>query len=97
MRILKKAEQKNFIIRRDFYTEEKLFEMYKKGIIYSFDFDSKSLEKVFNNEYDIKEDDVFRVMTSDLHEVKVIYLTDYGFYANVAVMNNGEEIFISLD
>lgn len=37
MRILKKAEQKNFIVRRDFYTVYKLFEMYDIGYIHSYD------------------------------------------------------------
>lgn len=95
MRILKKAEQKNFIVRRDFYTEDKLFEMYKSGFIVSFDDYYK--ERVFNNIDDIRSDDIFRVFADNIHEIKVIYLTEYGFYTNVAVMNNGENIFISLD
>lgn len=95
MRILKKAEQKNFIVRRDFYTEDKLFEMYKSSFIVSFDDDYK--EKVFNNIDDIRSDDIFRVFADNIHEIKVIYLAEYGFYTNVAVMNNGENIFISLD
>lgn len=94
MRILKKAEQKNFIVRRDFYTEDKLFEMYESSFIVSFDDDYK--ERVFNNIDDIRSDDIFRVFADNIHEIKVIYLTEYGFYTNVAVMNNGENIFISL-
>lgn len=96
MRILKKAEQKNFVVRRDFYTVDKLFEMYDIGYIYSYDFDKyETIE--YNSSYDIGEHDVFRVSVDIINEVKVIYLDDCGFYANVAVLNDGNKVFISLD
>lgn len=95
MKILKKAEQKNFIVRRDFYTLDKLFEMYDIGYIYSFDDNFNIIE--YNSLYDIDENDVFRVSADIINEVKVIYLTDFGFYTNVAVLNDGNKVFISLD
>ena len=95
MKILKKAEQKNFVVKRDFYTVDDLFKMYKKGYIECFDDDY--LEKTFNNVYEINREDVFRVFVDDINEIKVVYVDEYGFYANVVVMNSGEKIFISLD
>lgn len=95
MRILKKAEQKNFIVRRDFYTLDKLFEMYEIGYIYSFDDKFDTVE--YNSLYDIGDDDVFRVSADIINELKVIYMTDFGFYTNVAVLNDGNKLFISLD
>lgn len=94
MRILKKAEQKNFIVRRDFYTLDKLFEMYEIGYIYSFDDKFDTVE--YNSLYDIGDDDVFIVSADIINEIKVIYMTDFGFYTNVAVLNDGNKLFISL-
>lgn len=94
MRILKKAEQKNFIVRRDFYTLDKLFEMYEIGYIYSFDDKFDTVE--YNSLYDIGDDDVFRVSADIINEIKVIYMTDFGFYTTIAVLNDGNKLFISL-
>lgn len=80
MKVLKKAEVRNFAVDDWYYTEKELNAMQEKGIIEKFDFD----------------DNPYRVFVSDLDEVKVVYNYEFNIYHNVAVRKDGTRISIVL-
>jgi len=83
MKISKKSNQRNFVVNLEHYTESKLNEMAKKGIII------KDTPPYFN------ESGCYRVSADDCSTVKVI-LNDYGHYTTVVVHNTGMQIVIEL-
>lgn len=93
MKILKKAEQKNVTINKDYYTSYEINVMLAKHEICYFD-------KGFNNCYDavsywdIKEE-TFRIFTDDLSEIKVA-LDEYNCYTTVAIGKNGKIYYVNI-
>lgn len=94
MNILKSAQQKNFVVDREMYTSDKLLDLVKRGVIFSFDekFEHKNFECV----WDINLNDEFRIYASDCNEIKVIYNKDYGFYQVIVITKAGEQIPITI-
>lgn len=85
MKVLKRAEQQNFVVDKSFYTEAELERL--------IDFEYITPEyKIFPT----TTNDGYRVFASDLKEVKVVYNKEFGFYENIAVTKNGKEIHITL-
>lgn len=91
MKILKKAEQKNVILNREYYTDREIFDMLVNSEIFYFDRESKT---VSYNECVFDDEDVFRIFTDKLSEIKVVL--DNGFYTNVAIGKNGKTYFVEL-
>lgn len=93
MKIRKNAEQKNFIVDKDFYTEYELLSMAQQKIIFCID-------EQFNIRYinDIREveDSCFRIFTDMCKEVKVIYNDSFGCYNTVVLTDNNQLIYICL-
>lgn len=83
MKPVKRAEQKNVAVARDYYTAEQYADLEK---IYGIaDISLLTNEKEKN----------LRVFLHRVKDLKVV-LDEYGNYANVAVMVTGERIFIEL-
>lgn len=82
MKILKKAEQKNFLVNRAYYTDNELENLFNNGYLFFITVDDSD-----NKDY--------RISQQHIKEIKVI-LDEYGFYTNVAVLNIGTEIYVEL-
>ena len=93
MKIRKNAEQKNFIVCKDYYTEYELLSMARQKIIFCID-------ELYDIRYitDIRqvEDSCFRIFADMCKEVKVVYNKSYGCYETVVVTENDELIHICL-
>lgn len=93
MKIRKNAEQKNFIVDKEYYTEYELLSMARDKIIFCID-------ESFNARYitDIREveDSCFRIFTDMCKEVKVIYDKSFGCYSTVAITDNDKMIYVCL-
>ena len=88
MKVRKNGKQRNVVLKSDEYTETELFKMYKSGIIFCLGSLNHELE--FENEYDIDIfQHTFRVPLYMCKELKVIYNSEYGFYENIAITNDG--------
>lgn len=93
MKIRKNAEQRNFIVCKDYYTEYELLSMARKHLIFCID-----------DEYNIKyvtdirevEDCCFRIFADNCKEVKVIYDKSFECYRTVVTTDNDQLIYISL-
>ena len=88
MKIRKNGKQRNVILQSDIYNEHELFDLYKRG--YIFCLGSLGQEIEFKTEYDIdRYMHTFRVPLKICKELKVRYNTQYNFYENVAITNDG--------
>ena len=94
MKILKTAEQKNFIVNKDFYTDIEIWDMLRCGLIFSF---GRNCEhKSYSNYYDVSMSDTYRIYADYCKEVKTVYNKECGIYENIVVTKNGMEIHINL-
>lgn len=93
MKVLKRAEQKNFTLATDMYTYFEIKTLLENREICYFD---NNLNQVY--EFDMfqwsKKD--YRVFAEDIDEIKVVYNKEYGFYETVATMKNGTTLHITL-
>lgn len=93
MKIRKNAEQKNFIVDKDFYTENELLSMSQQKIIFC-------LNEFYNIRYitNIRqvEDSCFRIFADECKEVKVVYNYSFGCYQTVVITNNNQIIYVTL-
>ena len=93
MKILKKAEQKNIILNKDYYNIYQVNSLLDQHIIFYIDSNQKVC---YDNVYMFGDVDVdFRLFTDDLKEIKV-ELDEYNYYTVVAVHNNGNKYYVSL-
>lgn len=83
MKPLKKAAQKSVSIFRDVYTDEQYYAL--KDVFGVFD-----IKDVYENAAS-----ELRVSLDEVKDLKVV-LDGYGYYTNVAVMKNGETVFVTL-
>lgn len=96
MRPLKKANQKNLIIAKEYYTEHELMKMLENNEIWYLDDDMN-----FRCDCNILNipNQIFRINIEDLEnaikEIKVV-LNEYGYYENVAVTKNGKVYHVEL-
>lgn len=93
MKIRKNAEQKNFVVNKDFYTEYELLTMAREKIIFC-------LDEVYDIRYitNIRqvEGSCFRIFADMCKEVKVVYDKTYGCYETAVITNNDQLIYICL-
>ena len=94
MKILKSAQQKNFVVDKGMYTHSKLLDLVKRGVIFSFDENTTTRIMIMNG--DIGLNDVFRIYASDCNEIKVIYNKDYGIYQTIVITKAGEQIAVTI-
>lgn len=94
MKLLKRAEQKNFEIYRGMYTYAELLDLVKRGVIFSFDENYE--HKHYECEWDIDIDDVFRIYACDCTEIKIIYNKELGCYQTIVITKAGEQIVVQI-
>lgn len=85
MKILKKAEQKNVELDKEYYTMKDINDMLCNREICYFD---ENNNECYNhiNYFDTMEETIFRIFTENLQEIKVV-LYD-GYYHTVAIGKN---------
>lgn len=89
MKIRKNAEQKNFIINKDFYTDHELLTMAREKIIFCIDI------RYITNIRQV-EDSCFRIFADKCKEVKVVYNKTFGCYETVVITDNNQLFHICL-
>ena len=88
MKVRKNGKQRNVILQSNMYNEHELFDLYKRG--YIFCLGSLGQEIEFETEYDIdRYMHTFRVPLEICKDLKVRYNTQYNFYENIAITNDG--------
>lgn len=80
MKILKKAEQKNFTVNTDYYHNTDLNDLFKENAI---------------DTLDICGDFKYVVYAANAKDIKV-FLDEYGYYTNVFITKQDKMIYISL-
>lgn len=94
MKVLKRAEQKNFIVNKDMYTKSNIENLMYQGFVFWFDENmSTRMDNVGRFTYE-KTD--FRIYAENIDEIKVVYNKEFGFYETVAILYNGDIIHITL-
>lgn len=86
MRILKRAEQKNFEVEERMYTKNQLERFHQDDLVFQLR-DIKYFED--------SDDETYRVDSESVAKLDII-LDEDGFYRTVAVLKTGERIYISL-
>lgn len=92
MKTLKSAKQKNVLVDGAWYTVDKINEFLDNHILFTFDIDYNVSYKHIN---DLDIDNV-RLSLKKVSELKVIYNKEIGCYATVAVLNDGNYIYVRL-
>ena len=94
MKTLKKAEQKNVLVNRDYYTIDEINDYLDEHIFFTF---NKKLGFSYEHitPYALEYRSV-RLFLEDVKELKVIYNREFQCYTNVAVLNNGISIYVEL-
>ena len=94
MKVLKRAEQKNVLVNRDYYTIDEINCYLDEHIFFTF---NEKLEVSYEHitSYTL-EDRTVRLFLEDVTELKVIYNREFQCYTNVAVLNNGTNIYVEL-
>ena len=92
MKVLKSATQKNVLVDYGWYTVNEINEFLDKHILFVLGDDFKeSYEHV--NYSDVKN---VRLFLNKVKELKVIYNQEIECYATVAVLNDGNYIYVRL-
>ena len=92
MKVLKSATQKNVLVDYGWYTVNEINEFLDKHILFVLGDDFKeSYEHV--NYSDVKN---VRLFLNKVKELKVIYNQEMKCYATVAVLNDGNYIYVRL-
>ena len=92
MKVLKSATQKNVLVDYGWYTVNEINEFLDKHILFTLDDDfNASYEHV--NYSDVKN---VRLFLNKVKELKVIYNREMKCYATVAVLNDGNYIYVKL-
>lgn len=92
MKILKSAKQKNVLVDGTWYTVNEINELLDKHIVFTFNADfTESYEHI--NYSDIDE---LRLFLDKVNKLEVIYNKEMGCYATVAVLNDGNHIYVRL-
>ena len=90
MKTLKSAKQKNVLVDRVWYTVNEINELLDKHILFTFDNDFNVCYEHINY-CDI---DNLRLSLNKVNELKVIYNKEIECYATVAVLNDGNYIYV---
>ena len=92
MKILKSAKQKNVLVDCGYYTVPEINELLDKHILFTLDNDfNESYEHIDNSDIDN-----VRLFLNKVNELKVIYNKEIECYATVAVLNDGNYIYVRL-
>lgn len=97
MKVLKRAEQKNFVIDNLMYTTKELQDMLDNNEAVVFDMSKPYPECISGKQLQAcgtSEDDV-RIFATDVTDVKVI--CHEGHYVTVAIGTNGKRYFVNLN
>ena len=90
MKVLKNAKQKNVVVCRDFYTIEEINKYLDSHVFFT-------LTKNFEVSYEqVTSSTEVRLFLKNVKELKVIYDREFQCYTNVAVLNDGTNIYIEL-
>lgn len=92
MKTLKNARQKNVLVDGAWYTVDKINELLDKHILFTFNVDFKASYEHINYS-DINN---VRLFLNEVNELKVIYNKEIGCYATVAILNDGNYIYVRL-
>lgn len=92
MKPLKKAEQKNAVLNKDYYSRDELAKMLENEEI--FFINEKEFRASYDSEYPWTEE--LRIFLEDMKDIKVI-LDDYGQYTTVCVTPEGKQYYICLN
>ena len=94
MKVLKRAEQKNVLVNRDYYTIDEINYYLDKHTFFTF---NEKIEVSYEHisSYALVDRTV-RLFLEDVTELKVIYNKEFQCYTNVAVLNNGTNIYVEL-
>lgn len=92
MKILKSAKQKNVLVDGEYYTVTEINELLDKHILFTLDKDFK----VSHEHIDRSGIDNVRLFLNKVNELKVIYNKEIECYATVAVLNDGNYIYVRL-
>lgn len=93
MKVLKRAEQKNFTLNTEMYTWHDICGLLGAHFICYFDDDFNQVYEFSAFHWNEKD---YRVFAEDIDEIKVVYNKEYGFYETVAVMKHGTTLHITL-
>lgn len=92
MKVLKSAKQKNVLVDYGWYTVNEINEFLDKHILFTLDdYFKVSYEHV--NYSNVKN---VRLFLNKVKELKVIYNQEMWCYSTVAVMNDGNYIYVRL-
>ena len=92
MKTLKNATQKNVIVNCEFYTMNEINAYLDEHVFFTLNEDFQvSYEHV-----SYVSNEKVRINLDDVKELKVIYNREYQSYTNVAVLNDGKNIFVTL-
>lgn len=102
MKIKKNAQQKNFIVNKDYYTEDELLTMSIQKIIFCYSefFDIRYLTNIQQVRYitNIRQVEgcCFRIFADMCKEVKVVYDKNSGCYETVVITDDDQLIHVCL-
>ena len=108
MKVLKKAEQKNVSLDMEMYSPEGLRWLMSNYKCFFYIYNEETKETKYYHywdEYDHHCGSLWNTpdqvpvrlfLTNQVNELKVIYHKGTGFYTTVAVMYDGEEVFVKL-
>ena len=107
MKVLKRAEQKNVGLDLNMVSDEGLKNIMREYNCFfsiwnaeektmEFYYTFEAYDRLVNRVYHDEPVDVRLYITDQVKELKVIYCEEYGFYTTVAVMNNGDYIYVQL-
>ena len=92
MKVLKRATQKNVLVDSSWYRMSEINELLDKHILFTLDADFKESYEHIN----ISNIDEVRLFLNNVKELKVIYNKEMERYATVAVLNDGNYIYVRL-
>lgn len=94
MKILKKANQKNLVVKKEHYTVKRINELLKSKTIFYFA-ENGLLEKYDEiDTYDMKKL-TFRVFTENCKEIKVL-LDEYNDYNTAVLTNDNKMLYVEI-
>ena len=92
MKTLKNATQKNVLVNCEFYTMNEINAYLDEHVFFTLNEDFQvSYEHV-----SYVSNEKVRISLHDVKELKVIYNRECQCYTNVAVLNDGKNIFVTL-
>lgn len=93
MKISKKAEQKNLVVKKDYYSTKQLNEMLKLKTIFYF---NENLSEEYDeiDSWEVKDLE-FRIFTENCKEIKVI-LDEYNDYNTAVLTNDNHMVYVEV-